>query len=231
MKKWFVLLALIKFGANSEAKNSYMLKVYNQSTYEKLSTSFKYYTLNDTLNSNGIQKTTTLFHPTIALNWANKRQNLHEIELTHFKYDIQDNYDNWHIGPIQSKSTTINIAIRYKTIFSFLKKKNTKIKPQLGVAFSPFINYFNSIPYISSQYGQRDIKFGLKHYAVPRCLIQMSSKWSVDINVPILIANAQFISKELKNPTLPISEQKYSIFDFDMLQKEYSLRLGICYQL
>ncbi|MBK6819106.1 MAG: hypothetical protein IPG85_05670 [Bacteroidetes bacterium] len=59
--------------------------------------------------------------------------------MTHFKFDIQDEYDKWHIGLNQTKSTILSIAIRYETIFSFLKKKNTRIKPQLGVAFSPLL--------------------------------------------------------------------------------------------
>jgi hypothetical protein len=231
MKTWFMLLTFLTLCTTSKAKNNTILKVYNQSTYAKVNTSYKYYYLNDTLHSYGTKKNTTLLHPTIAFNWANKRQNIHELELTHFKFDIQDEYDKWHIGLNQTKSTILSIAIRYETIFSFLKKKNTRIKPQLGVAFSPFIDYFNSIPYTSNQYGFRDVKFGLKHYAIPRCLIQMSRKWSIDINVPILIAKAQYLSKELKNPSIPVNEHKYSIFDFDMLQKEYSIRLGICYQL
>lgn len=231
MKKWFVLLLLLMLGAITEAKNTYFLKVYNQSTYAKLNTSYKYYLLNDTLSSSGIRKSTTIFHPTIALNWSGKRQNIHELELTHFNFDIQNEYDQWHIGSNQSKSTVVNIAIRYETIFSFLKNKNTLIKPQLGVAFSPFIDYFNSIPYTSANYPVRDVRFGLKHYAIPRCLIQLSKKWSVDLNVPILIAQAQFLSKVINNPTIPVSDQKYSLFDFDMLQREYSVRVGVCYKL
>lgn len=217
--------------SNVVAKNNYAIKVYNQSTYSKSKTTYRYYYLNDTLHSNGIRNTYTLFQPTIALNWTNKRQNVHEFEVTNFNFDTKDEYDQFHIGPTQLKSTSINIAVRYETIFSFLKKRNTLIKPQLGVAFSPFVEYYNGIPYVSSLYPVREMKFGLRHYAVPRCLIQISKKWHADINLPILIAKAQFISKDNHNPSVQSNEQRYSIFDFDMLERTYSLRLGISYNL
>lgn len=230
-----LLLVVIKTGwaqnTNLDYKNS--LKVYNLTTFDEQTKSRK---LNDTFNFilQSSKSAWQFLHPTIAFQWKSKNNNFHEIELTSFVLGkvgsntemINDStHDSQQI--IGGNLTTTAISVRYEYIINFNKTKVSKFVPSIGFGLNPYYTQNKYVPTISGSFPMSETNIGIKTFITPRLTYFMTSKLFIDINIPINFISTYYFADKEDNPIIPTSQRTISTFNYDLLPKAFSGRIGI----
>lgn len=171
-------------------------------------------------------------HPSVAVNYQNKRKNQHEIELNRVSITNTDIYIDKtdSIGGIssfrsQSLTTTI-VRLRYEYILSFNKKPSAKIEPSVGFGALAYYEGVKATPYESSNFPTSVAYFGTRLMITPRMSVNLTKRVFADINIPICIMDAGIAKQTIRNPTLPTRAQRYSIADVELFPSYNSLRIG-----
>lgn len=227
------LILSIGWAQNSNLDYKSAVKIYNLTTFEELITSKK---LNDTSSFRNQFTNTSLqiVHPTIAFQWRSRKNNFHELELT-----------NLMIGKLRSKTEVINdttgngetiggdelstslISVRYEYIVNFNKLKERKLVPSIGLAVNPYYRQIDFSPVISSEFPNSETSFGMKAFITPRLTYFMTSKLFLDINVPLCFFDTFYLNNKDESPTIPIPERSISSFNFNLIPRLFSARIGV----
>jgi hypothetical protein len=229
------LLFLMKSGftQNTHLDYKYAIKIYNLTSYEEDSRLIK---LNDTASYhfNIINTNLQILHPTLAFQWMNLRKNLHEIELTGLKWDKHGTKteilnDTTHFGQITSITDvrTTLISLRYEYILNFIKRKDKKFVPSIGFGFNPYYEQNNYSPGVYSLFPVSEKYIGLRAFVTPRLTCYLSSKFFMDVNIPICIIAAYYLIDKEDNPNKPLNSRTQNIFDFREMPKMLSGRIGV----
>ncbi len=234
MKQLTFLLLLSIAGQVSYAQNKnldakFALKLYNLSSWEKkvIPAAQGIFTGTETIKQN------QLFHPAIAFRIRNKKNNFHEIELTNLEVGTKNtiteiNYNQGMLMPIAgAKTTTSAIAVRYEYILNFLKKRNSRFMPSLGLALMPYYMRTNFDPVLATQFPVTNTRMGAKGFLVPRLNYAITSRLLVDVNVPFCITDSYVERVNQRNPNITQREQKYETGNFDGIPNRYSFRVGL----
>jgi hypothetical protein len=230
-----LLLLFIKSGwtqnANLDYKNA--IKIYNLTSFEEYNKSKK----PDDTSSNNLYYTTTMLQilqPTIAFQWKTKKNNFHEIEITSFmlgklgtKTEIKNESTN--IGQTISGNDVISTSIsaRYEYILNLNKSKDRKLVPSLGFGTNPYYRQNRYLPKISSSFPTSEKYLGVKLFLTPRLSYYLTSKFFIDINIPICIGEIYYTIDKDENPTLTVKQRTTSSVDFREFPNIFSGRIGI----
>jgi hypothetical protein len=231
----FVLLLFMKSGwtQNTNLDYKYAIKVYNLTTYDEYERSR---TTTGTSSIDYSYTTTTLqiLHPTIAFQWKTKKNNFHEIELTSFMLGklvtkTENTSDTTQNGQTINgyDLVTTSIAARYEYILNFNKSKDRKFVPSLGFGINPYYKQNNYSPKISSSFSTSEIYFGFKVFITPRLTYYLSSKFFIDLNIPICFLDSYFLKDKEDNPAVPVEERTITTFNLNGFPKVFSGRIGV----
>jgi len=234
MKKIILIIAILAITSISFAQTS--LKIYNQFSNEKKII----YNNHDAIlgvTTEGTFTQTTLFHLTLAVQWkAKKKKNFHQFELNNFQVKMDDKYfistrDSQPISRATSgeKINHIHFAVRYEYLKHLISDKKLIHQFYLGYGINPFFDREQSIPNVSNEYPMMFASAGIRLFLTPRYIFHISKKFYTDINIPIAIANVNYDFVNIKNPTLPLlfNQQRYSVFNLDVLPHYLSARISI----
>lgn len=216
MKKLFFLIVLIPIlgtvvraqNANLDFKGSIkfsdQVTVLSQRVYEKDTT------LHDLQYRNGSYE---LFQPTFAVQWKNKRNNFHALELSDFSF---------------ASGMVLTASMRYDYIVNFYKTKDWKVVPSLGFGANPY--FFQTIdnPEVSYEFRTSNTYVGMKVFITPGMTYYFSKKVFLDVNIPFCLFDMYYESYTEEDPTLPLDERKTTSVEFGSVFPEYfSVRFGI----
>lgn len=240
MKHLFLASCAIFFVVQIQAQNMNLdyqqaFKFYSQTTYmDDIKSS--------DVDSNGNysysrSRTLRIFQPTIAFQWKNKKGNFHEIELTQFKINRNNNISemkNANSGSSTinggTKKTELNFAFRYEYIINFLKSKETKFVPSLGLGASPYFNFSTTDPASSTSYATSFLNSGLRVYLSPRITYYFHSKFFLDLNLPICLGDTYISRARVENPVFTPEQQVNTTIYVESFPKLFSGRIGLGYK-
>jgi hypothetical protein len=171
-------------------------------------------------------------HFSPAINFSGEKYS-QEIELSRLtigkteEIRIMNHPDNDLAIPISGETkTAIDIRIRYEFNYS-LNNAFKRISPQIGIGTQPYFISDKTTPKISSFFPLKRIVAGNSVYFTPRIVIKMNKKLFIDLNMPIGILDAFYISETESDPTLPQAETKSSTFTAKFFRNWFHLRVGI----
>lgn len=230
MKKFSLLLVFIfvlklSWSQNPNLDFKYAIKVYNLTTYEERSNALNF----STQSSKSLQ----ILHPTIAFQWTTGKKNNHELELTNFslgsletKTEITDTTNNTN-KTTDNDITSTSISVRYEYIINFSKNADKKIVPAIGFAANPYFTKINSEPKATHQFPYSEIFIGTKLFVVPRLSFFITSRFFLDLNIPICVSDIYYSSYTNENPALEKEEQTTSAINVDIFPMLFSGRIGV----
>jgi hypothetical protein len=220
-------------GQNTQLDYQSALKIYNLSTYEEQTT---FTPLSDT-SSYRQQNTTTslqLLRPSIAFQWKSKKNNFHEIELISFSLGkngtkSENINDSTNTGQLISSVdfTSTVISVRYEYILNFNKSKESKFVPSIGFGANPYFRKNDIAPKTSNAFPSSETAIGMRAFITPRLSYYFTSKLFLDVNIPLCLFDNAITTIKNENPSIPISQQKISAFDFSQFPRLFSGRIGI----
>lgn len=215
MKKYITLVVLLLFVKSGWTQNSYLdykgaIKFSNQITVMSKRIYEGDTTLYDWQYRNG---TYQIFHPTFAVQLTDKKNNIHEIELT----DL-----NFSSGPM------ILASVRYDYIINFNKKKDCKFIPSLGFGINPYYFQLNKNPENETQFSESYKYFGSRVFVTPALTYNLSPKFFLNLNIPVCLFDAYYKSYQSSDPAISIDERTKNNFNFGAASPYYfSARIGI----
>lgn len=226
-----VLLALASSWHANSQQQQLAIKVYNLATYEK---QIEQTAVSTDLKRISTNKTFTLLHPTVAVQWKNKKGKNREIELTTLSFKHEDQYmkyssDSMSVVAITSgnKVSTASIGLRYECTFLQTTPKSSKTLFSFAYAVNPFVKIIHTVPYTSSSYPTSNTSLGLNAFLVPRMNYNLSSKLFVDFNLPINLFSTYMLHSRNSDPSIQVADQSNSSFNFDALSNVLSARIGL----
>jgi hypothetical protein len=237
MKKISITFAVALFSITMLAQNSnleynYAIKICNLATYEEdshtrssgLQHHYNYY------NNHHLQ----LIHPVVAFQWKSKKNNFQEIELNDLKWEhtgstTESRSDSTGMATIvdEQRITESAISAKYEYTFVFLKKKEHKLVPTLGLAADQYYRQYHFAPGVSSSFPSKEIVTGARVLVTPGLSLFLKHRLFIDVKIPLCIADAHFLSDDQEDPSVAKSAQKVSSFDMNMFPRIFSARLGI----
>jgi hypothetical protein len=237
-KSLFLNLLAVSSIALAQAQNPNLnyktaLKLYNTTTYEaqtKLvpnSNSSALYNVNNTTALQYLQ-------PSIALQWHAKNKNFHELELTKlqlgkevYNSKLVNDSTNATISADGGALVTTSIALRYEYIFNFIKARQTKLVPSIGLSGNPYFRQTTYQQIVSNDFKSTYSKTGFKAFITPRINYFITNKFFLDVNMPICIFDAVATSDYVGNPILPLANRTKNSFEFGPFPKYISTRIGL----
>lgn len=217
------------YAQNKNLEGKYALKLYNTTSWQKE----ERYAISGNYILSGVRKDFQLLHPSLAVRLTDKSGNMHEAELTRLELgsvnDVTSLIDptGASIPASGGKTTETNIALRYEYIFNFMKKKNSRWMPALGLGLMPYFQRSSFVPALATSFPATTTSLGAKGWIIPRITYAISSKLFVDLNVPLCITDANIQWSNQNNPNLNVKEQKSETSNFEGAPQHYSIRLGI----
>lgn len=229
----FTMAGKIGWSQNTNINYKRAIKFYNLTTIEDQTRSIR---LNST-SASRYQYTSNTFqilHPTIAFQWASKKSNFHEIELTRLMLGktstkteiVNDSTNNTQTLSSGNLLTTV-IAARYEYILTFNKSKERQFVPSIGFAIHPYYHQNNYSPTNPNALPTSDLSIGLKSFVIPRITYFVTSKFFIDVNIPLCFFDTYYSSYQENNPVIPIQDRTTNSFNFSGFPKFFSGRLGI----
>lgn len=229
---FFVFIFLLQTGwsQNENLDHKYAVKLYNQTTFENYGK-----TESDSIYDHYVytDKRLQVLHPTFAFQWKTKKNNFHEVELTNLSLDKAEMdvvlYDSTGTGQSISGAeiVTTSVSIRYEFILNFNGSGGNKFVPSLGFAGNPYYRQINNIPKVSDSYRTSDKFLGARAFVIPRISYYFSSKFFVELNIPICFFDLYFQSEKDQDPRLSVKDQTTSTANFDLFPVFFSGRVGV----
>jgi hypothetical protein len=231
------LVALVGKSQNSNLDFSSGFKIYNLTSYELTRHSDI-----SIISTNTHYETTDfdwqVLHPSIAFQWKTEKNNFHEIELKDFTLNknstltelVNDTSSNILTSVTSGISTSL-ISAQYEYIINFNKSKESKFVPSLGFGINPYFTHSNIHPENSTTYPTRNTYFGAKLNVTPRLTYYVTSKFFVDVNIPICISDSYFSINKVDNPSFPENMRTTTTLNFEQLPMFLSGRIGIGFKI
>lgn len=239
--KYFIALAITVGYLNlCSAQNTHLdykssIKLYSQTTYSDYSSTLE----PDSNGWYGYIRTRSLriFQPTLAFQWKNKKGNFHEVELTQFQINRNNNVSEVRNTSFSkyddnsgTKSNELNFAFRYEYIINFLKNKETKFVPSLGLGASPYFSFSNRNTASSTAFRSSYLNTGLRVYLTPRVTYYFHSKFFLDLNLPICLSDTYIGRVKVENPAFTPEQQVNTTIYVESFPKLFSGRIGLGYK-
>lgn len=217
------------FGQNKNLERKYALKLYNMSSHEQQEEPFASGIFTGTTTDKDVR----LLHPTIAFRIKNNRNNMHEIELTNLDLGSVSSesvlqYTPGAVVPFSGgKTKQTYIALRYEYILNFMKNRDSRWMPALGLAAMPYYKRSSYSPVLQTEFPIAETRTGVKAFVIPRLNYALTSRLFLDLNIPLCVADMNIQHNSKKNPNLPVAEQKNNTGNFEGVPGFYSIRLGL----
>lgn len=234
MKNYLITLFLTMFqffGFAQDKNLNYKrsVKLYNLSTYQSITTT----TLDSLTSSTYNISSLKILNPTFAYNWKGRNSNFNELELVTLILNsdrtnsakVSSNISNPQV-PAASIITSI-ISLRYEFIVNLLKGSVSNLVPSIGCGVNPFYQLSNIEPLASPDLPNKMVNFGTRGFLIPRIVYYTNSKCFIDFNIPVELFEFNCTRNKVSNPQIPIESQRTSKWDFVLLPKNFSLRLGV----
>lgn len=191
--------------------------------------------LHSPVNGSGANvKSYNYIQPAAAVSKQTKRGNYHQLELSTLSFKVWEHSGETGYNPstgytyrTQYKVKTADVAIRYEFIIPFVKRNDARVIPSLGFGAMPWYSSYKFAPYTTADYPLTTSAIGLRYFVTPRVQVALSKRVFLDANIPICVMNMGTTKQNIQNPTLPVNAQKYSVFDFDVMPKYHTARLGL----
>lgn len=171
--------------------------------------------------------------PAAAVSKRTKRGNYHQLELSTVSFKVWEHSgavgyypSTGYIYNTQYKIKAADIAVRYEFIIPFVKRNGARVIPSLGFGAMPWFSTYKFAPYTTADYPLTTSAIGVRYFVTPRVQVALSKRLFLDANIPICVANMGTTKQNIQNPSLPVNAQKYSVFDFDLMPKYHTARLG-----
>lgn len=229
-----MLCTSLSFAQNPNLDFKYAIKVSNMATLEKRVFLTRH---SDSFVTISRDNDLQIFNPTIAFQIKNKKQNIHEIELTSLELQREKNntiYYRDNLGELQKLQTlagatfiNTSIAFRYEYIINFAKKQNSRFMPSLGLALMPYYQRSKMVPELSVYYPETRTYIGVRGFVTPRVSYLISKRLSADVNIPVCVTDTYSEIFRTNNPTLPAAAQKNTHTSMETMPKFFSVRAGL----
>lgn len=170
--------------------------------------------------------------PALAVTLRNKDGNYHELELSQVGVRSTEFGTLTH-GPGATiyrpdyRLLATHIAARYEFILPLIKKRNARFVPAAGLAVMPYYSRNRLTPYSNANVPITMSALGAKTFLIPHLQVNLSKRIFIDANIPICLTDFSTVRQDIKDPTLPVNAQKYTIVDVRFLPKFYTARLGV----
>jgi hypothetical protein len=223
-----LLCSISGYAQNKNLDSKYAVRLYNTTSWEKKTEPYYMGSFTGRTTHEQFQ----FLHPSISFRAKNKRNNFHELELYSLRLDEREEVStiNTNFGPITmagGKITTTNIAVRYEYTINFMKKKNSRLMPAIGIAAMPYFERTDFDPVLSTQYPTSQIYAGVRGFIIPKLTYAVGSRMFLDLSIPLCFADTYFDRTKQKNPILPHAEQQTDVFNFEAAPQFYSVRVGL----
>ncbi len=139
-----------------------------------------------------------------SFQWRNKKYHFYEIGLN----GINSNCE----FPGKSRS----VSLRFEFIVNFLKLRPTRWVPALGVGAIPFVNWYSYVSDVSTEFPWHQLDIGTRFFFSPRITYHYNKKLYFGLSAPFSLMKIGVETTQVKNPGLPIEQQKYTIINFDL---------------
>ncbi len=229
----FVIASKIGWSQNTNINYKSAIKLYNLTTVDEQVWSTR---LNNTssLRYQNTSSTFQILYPTIAFQWQSTKNNFHEIELVRFMLGktstkteiVNDSLNNTQTISSGNLNTTA-IAVRYEYILTFNKSKERKWVPSIGFAVNPYYHQSSYSPKTSNALPTSNMNIGLKSFIIPRITYFVTSKFFVDVNVPLCFFDTYYSSYKENDPAISVQNRTNANFSFEGFPKFFSGRFGI----
>ena len=191
--------------------------------------------LHSPFNGSGANvKSYNYIQPAAAVCKRTKKGNYHQLELSTVSFKVWEHSGETGYIPTtgytyrtQYKIRTADVAMRYEFIIPFVKRNDAKVIPSLGFGAMPWFSTYRFAPYTTADYPRTISSIGLRHFITPRVQVALSKRVFLDANIPICVMNMGTTKQNIQDPRLPVNVQKSSIFDFEIMPKYHTARLGL----
>jgi opacity protein-like surface antigen len=205
MRKLLVAIALIIISYSAamaqnetEGKRQFQVKTYLSANYQGI----------PVISYRNI----SLTPPTLGLAWNNAgKSNFQELQLVNLSFSRANN-NNFAYGHSEY------LQLRYAYNFAF--PIGEKWIPYIGAGVEQSIGNSN---YIVPE-NQKQFSLLTSLIATPGVQYKLNNKWALDFNIPVYIAEYQFLNRTISDIKQPV----YSEFD-TILGKKMNFRLGVAY--
>jgi hypothetical protein len=228
-----MLIANYAMTQNTNLDYKRAFKISNMTRYETFKSSTM---LVDSVNSTVENKSSSLqlFHLTFAYQWKARKNNFHEIELidlTVGRLAAKSEKKVDSLGIIQvldgGRLSTSAISLRYEYIVNFNKSKDRKFVPSLGFGINPYFTHARFSPVVASSFPSSQKIIGFKVFINPRITYYVTSKFFVDLNIPICVLDNNLTVNKTRNPIISSSQSTISTYNFSQFPKVFNARIGI----
>lgn len=237
LSSFLILFISPSWAQNEQLNYKYAFKLYNLSTLE-ITTNTQWLNNSKTERYENSNTSLSILNPTLAFQWKTRNSNFHEIELTNIQLDQTNRETNYIIDSLNSsqtlfgtKITTNSLMLRYEYTFVFNKKSNSRFVPSLGFGGAPSYIISKATPITSNTFSTTISNIGLRGFVTPRITYYFSSKFFLDLNIPICLFDAQYGINRVENPAFTQSQQTSSQFDFSSFPNYLSARIGIGFKI
>lgn len=141
---------------------------------------------------------TYIFEP--AFQWSNKNSNFHEIGMNS---SVLDRFGG-------------DIELQYDYTINFMKHRQSNWIPAISLGAAPYFLWNKSIPVLTNDYPASYHEIGVRLFVQPRLTYYFSKNLFINLNIPVYLAQADLNQTNVKNPGLPIDQQKSTIFDAEL---------------
>jgi hypothetical protein len=229
MKKPLALLLFIAISIYSPAQNTVGIKVYqNTDAFETqfYETGPRTYTKVDNLHFSRIS---------LALDFKTKKGLVHEFEILVPEFSKAPekvmfplNYEFRRGLTIEGNVSTL--SFRYE-INKTLTDKSRPFAFILGGGINPYFIDIRYEPKDAMTYQWLTKLYGFSFNITPRIQYKLNGRFSIDLNVPLKIYDLSKEDNWVKNPSIPISQQKKDETSNTFFENVYTVRLGLMYTL
>lgn len=150
-----------------------------------------------------------------AFQWTNRHHNFQEIGLDGF---LATKSHYW-------------LALNYTYILNFFKHKESRWLPAVGFGTMPFVGWHHFIPKKSTEFAEKQLVIGARFFVAPRLTYFLTNRFSLDLEIPVNLAQAELVSTNNHNPSLTQEAQRSNIFNFNTTLNGSAIKVGLGWRL
>jgi hypothetical protein len=139
-----------------------------------------------------------------------KRNHFNEIELNTLGLKrFTDSYNDPWGNPVEADIREFSAGIRYQFSFRLIKKEGT-LNPFIGLSALSLYSNTGNTPKVTYAYPRVTRHFNEVIAVVPHLRYNMSDRVFMNFDFPIQVMNFEYIFQEVRNPAIPIRQQRNS---------------------
>jgi hypothetical protein len=233
---FFVFATVINqgWGQNQNSDNGFRIKLNNLAFFEEFQLVNSWSEIGTASETYYDYSNICILNPTIAIQMATKRKNLHEIELIDFsigKNEFKESYFNniyEEVIPRRGYNrNSMNLSLKYEYIYTFNKQMESKFLPSIGLGVNPQYLNLTSKPVIQPDWQTDNKLFIFRVQITPRISYFLTSNIFFDLSIPFTVIDFKYNYYYIRNYTI-MEELRTSRTDkFSLFPVYYSGRIGI----